>query len=432
MQPVKITIPGDYVDCQIYRGRLYLWTFNGSLKICDWNGIIESLIKKTTQKVPLTFCFINGNYLYKESIIDLFTDIDFKNLLIKKFALVADQEYIIKPRQLSKFLMGEQETPTKIIPTDTEIYSSNLYFITESGLFVGSAHRDKSEKNLVSSKPRKIWDCDLLSIKANKYPQLALSGGSEGLFELNMTRLQPENLKQIETKDSIYEISRSHSSFSNYASLSIYNSSVATESFMALFEWNTKKDENQKDIYQRDFAKNINENEIFNSKDKHNYLSWGIEDKIYRATNQGFEIVRFNNRANEEKGEKKFTRIGNTNLHAWKGKVINGGTAYFGNVVECENALVVMLSDGRTHTIPGPITRWRVYPRSRNYENHLHVILDDRIEIYSFNQDYFLNQGEKALGIEFKPEQMTRRFTPAKGLISNTTPKALSSDDLPF
>ena len=27
MQPVKITIKGDYYDCQIYRGRLYLWTF---------------------------------------------------------------------------------------------------------------------------------------------------------------------------------------------------------------------------------------------------------------------------------------------------------------------------------------------------------------------------------------------------------------------
>jgi hypothetical protein len=432
MQPVKITIQGDYVDCQIYRGRLYLWTFDGSLIVCDWDNLIDSLTKKVTQKIALTYCFKDGNYLYKSSVIDLFTDPDFKKLLNKKFAEVASQEYFVGPKHLAKMTMGAQETPTKIIPTDTEIYGNNLYFITEKGLFIGSAHRDKSEKKLVSSKPRQIWDCDLLSIKANKYPQLALSGGSEGLFELNMSKIQPENLKQIETKDSIYEISSSHSSFSNYAYLSIYNSSIADASFMALFKWNTKKDENQKDVYQRDFSKNVNENEIFNSEERHGYLSWGVEDKIYRATNNGFEIVRFNNYANEEKGEKKFTRIGNTNLHEWKGKVINGGTAYFGNIVECENALVVMLSDGSSYTIPGPITRWRVYPRSRNYENHLHVILDDRIEIFSFNQDYFLNQKEKGLGIEFKPEQMSRRFPSIKRVASSATTKDFNGDDLPF
>ena len=59
-------------------------------------------------------------------------------------------------------------------------------------------------------------------------------------------------------------------------------------------------------------------------------------------------------------------------------------------------------------TIPGPITRWRVYPRSMNYENHLHVILDDRIEIYSFNHDYFLSQQEKEIGIQFTVEKHRR------------------------
>lgn len=33
MQPIKITLAGDYFDCQIYRGRLYLRTFNGALKL---------------------------------------------------------------------------------------------------------------------------------------------------------------------------------------------------------------------------------------------------------------------------------------------------------------------------------------------------------------------------------------------------------------
>ena len=87
-----------------------------------------------------------------------------------------------------------------------------------------------------------------------------------------------------------------------------------------------------------------------------------------------------------------------------------GTTTYFGNIIECENALIVIQSDNDSFTIEEPITRWRVYPRSKNYENHLHVILDDRIEIYSFCHDYFINQNEKEIGIQFSNDNyMTSR-----------------------
>ena len=159
-------------------------------------------------------------------------------------------------------------------------------------------------------------------------------------------------------------------------------------------------------------------------------ISWGIEDKLYKATDGGFEIIKYNNYANEEKGEDKFERLGAVNLHAWKGQVINGGTTYFGNIVECENALVVIKSDGEYLTIPGPITRWRVYPRSMNYENHLHVILDDRIEIYSFNHDYFLSQEGKRIGIKFASEKHRRTYKTS--YFDDTDESLYDNSDLPF
>ncbi len=408
MQPIKITLKGDYYDCQIYRGRLYLWTFEGDLKVYNWNKIVQSFIKKDNDKIAMTFCFLDGNYLYKTSLIELFKDIDFKKLLLNKFTQIEKPVYQLTEKQLEKFLFGQQETPTGILPTDTEIYSNKLYFIHEKGLFSGSAHRAKSEKFPVSSRPSKLWDCNLLSIKANKYPQLALSGGSEGLFELNMANNLPSNLERMEEKSPIFQISKNHSSFSNYSYLNIYNTSLIDNSFLALFKWNVTKDKNLKDKPLRDFDSSINDKKIFNTKNNQHFISWGIEDKLYKATDGGFEIIKYNNYANIEKGEETFTRLKNVDLHAWKGKVINGGTTYFGNIVECENALVVIQSDGKYLTIPGPITRWRVYPRSMNYENHLHVILDDRIEIYSFNHDYFLNQEDKEIGIQFTAEKHRR------------------------
>lgn len=428
MQPVKITIKGDYYDCQIYRGRLYLWTFNGDLKVYNWNEIVQSFIKKKTDKIAMTFCFLDGNYLYKSSLIELFKDKDFKKLLLSKFTQIEKPVFQLTEKQLEKFLFGQQETPTGILPTDTEIYSNKLYFIHEKGLFSGSAHRNKSDRYPVSSRPSKLWDCNLLSIKANKYPQLALSGGDEGLFELNMATSLPSNLERVEKK--IFQISKNHSSFSNYSFLNIYNTSLIENSFLAMFKWNITKDKNQNDKPLRDYDTSISDKDIFDIKSNRHFISWGIEDKIYKATDGGFEIIKFNNYANEEKGEQKFTKLNSVNLQAWKGKIINGGTAYFGNIVECENALVVVQSNGEYLTIPGPITRWRVYPRSMNYENHLHVILDDRIEIYSFNHDYFLDQEEKNIGIQFTSEK--HRRTRRTSYFDDTDESLFDNDDLPF
>ena len=316
------------------------------------------------------------------------------------------------------------------MPTDTEIYNNKLYFIHEKGLFSGSTHRAKSEKYPVSSRPSKLWDCNLLTIKANKYPQLALSGGDEGLFELNMATSLPSNLKRIEQRSPIFQVSKNHSSFSNYSYLNIYNSSLVENSFLAMFKWNMTKDKNDREKPTRDFDINLEDYKIFGSQRNEHFISWGIEDKLYKATNDGFEIIKFNNYANEEKGEKKFQALKRFDINAWKGKVVNGGTTYFGNIVECENALIVIQSDGQILTIPGPITKWRIYPRSMNYENHLHVILDDRLEIHSFNHDYFINQVEKEIGIQFTAEKHRRTFK--RSYFDDTDESIFKNEDLPF
>jgi len=407
MQPVKISIHGDYIDCQIYRGRLYLWTFDGKIKVYKWNDLINSLPNNKRDALPLKFCFLDGNYLYKSDLVELFHDSNFKKLLIDKFSILSKQYYKLSEKQVDKYLFGEQDNPNKALPTDTEIYGSILYYITEKGLFSSTAHRN-NHKYPVSTKSTKLWDCNLLSIKANKYPQLALSGGDEGLFEFDISYYFR---RKWNMKDPV-QISKNHSSFANYTYYSIYNSSLNEGSYMALFDLKKVDEEVIADVhnfgkskFQREFNKEITEMKIFKTQGQRNNLSWGIDDKIYRTTDNGFEIVRFRNNPNKDKGEEQFTQLHNLNLQAWKGKVIGGGTSYFGTIVECENALVVLLSNGQTKTIEGPITRWRVYPRSMNYQNHLHVIMDDRIDIYSFNQDYFLDQNEKLIGLEHKTQR---------------------------
>jgi len=46
----------------------------------------------------------------------------------------------------------------------------------------------------------------------------------------------------------------------------------------------------------------------------------------------------------------------------------------------------------------GESVHWRVFPRSENYSNQLHIIYEDHIQIVSFVHDYFVDQSQKLLG----------------------------------
>ena len=73
-------------------------------------------------------------------------------------------------------------------------------------------------------------------------------------------------------------------------------------------------------------------------------------------------------------------------------------TSLFGLVFEFDDSLMVLTSDGKTRTIEGEPVNWRVFPRSRRYENHLHVLREDGLQIFSFNQDVEQNQFDKLIG----------------------------------
>lgn len=413
MQPVKIKILGNYFDCQIYSGRLYLWTFDGDLKIINWNALVNSLIKNERDRIVMNFCFLDGNYLYKSSIIKLFEDKDFNKLLLKKFKFVEDRHLIVSEKLLTSFIMGSQKVLSNTLPTDTEIYSNVLYYINENGLYSATTNRKKSEKYLVSTRPQKLWDCNLLSIKANKYPQIALSGGDEGLFEFNISKSKPINLKTVEKN--IFNISSQHSSYSNYSYLNIFNTSLNEKSYLAMFKWDKKNDKDNIDpmhffysnkSMHRNFDKTLSVDKIFNketnSEEINNQsVSWGIDDKIHLITKSNFQIMKCNYFADVEKGEKIFSNIYSNDINI-SGEIVNTGTCFFGNIIETTEGLYLLLSNGTKYFIKDEVTRWRIYPRSKNYENHLHVILNDSVDIYSFNQDYFLNQDNKIFGIEFK------------------------------
>lgn len=418
MHPLKVSIPGDFIDCQIYRGRLYLWTSDGCVKVYDWDKLISLTNAYQHEEFMMRVGFLEGNLLYKSGINVLLDDYDFLTLFQTKLTSLSEAEHQLDYLEIDKALICTQDFQSNLEPIDTTILSNTLYYVTDIGLYKSDVHFPKKYKTQLRNE-KKLWDCPLFSLMANSFGQIALSAGDEGLFELNNFNAEyldnkPVNISgdsrflldsNIHMTDipPIYHISKKHSTFANYSFANIYSSSSIESSYIALFEWIEQQDIPDKKT--RKYFAEYYDAEIFNSNNQH-HISWGNQEKLYMVSNNEIRIVRSHglNRGFEKSDMFEEPKIV---LQTWKGEVIAAGSAYFGVVLECENALVVLLSNGETYSIPGPITKWRTYPRSHNYENHLHVIFDDKITIYSFNNDYFVNQKSKDFGVEFKQESQS-------------------------
>ena len=82
-----------------------------------------------------------------------------------------------------------------------------------------------------------------------------------------------------------------------------------------------------------------------------------------------------------------------------KGEIISADSSLFGVVIEKENGLLIINSSLESQFLEGEPVNWRVFPRSINYTNQLHVVYEDALHIYSFNHDYFVDQSTKKMGI---------------------------------
>lgn len=390
MRPLKITIRGNFWDVQIYRDRLHLWDMNGDLSTYNWEESIEPLFSQDISlKLPLICAFSRGDYLYNANFDLIFGDSDFKELLEEKFTHV-NSEIELEPA-----LKAKQANPFKELQIDSEIYSNKLYAITSSGLWSATAHRSNNIYP-ISSIARKKWDGNLQSIKAHSN-KLALSGGSEGLFEylISGENIYDDNFYKPE--DKITQLSKEHSLYANWSFSSIYSTSDIGKSFLHANYWDNSS------ARQLKHGRMFDDSDIFSDFEEGSF-SWSEYEKIYSVKDSTIKVVNFNqSNVNPNKAKNPFEEVFTQEFQNINSQqIVMADVANFGTIIEDDNGLTILRSDGENFRIDGSITRWRVYPRAKRYENHLHVILDDRIEIYSFNHDYFIDQKSKVFGIKHR------------------------------
>ncbi|VEP18909.1 conserved hypothetical protein [Hyella patelloides LEGE 07179] len=313
-------------------------------------------------------------------------DTEIKKILLKRFDEIAKSELELNLDSLNKGNLIEQQNPFPFPHADSEIYYRKMYVGLKSGV-----HSSECSGNNLKPNFEKVWDAPIFDITAsNSYTTLALATGSEGLFQL---KVHPQ--KDNEQKETPKNISNEHCTYCDWSYFNIYATSYTSSSFFAAFKKNKDPKNSKKKI--REFDKIITEQEIFKESNNESGFSWGIHDKIYTYRDDGtIKAIRYSSKRD---GSPKFTPIGTLNLDKDYGKIISAKAASFGTVVEFEESIVVVSSNEEVFSIPGEPVNWRIFLNSKNYTNQLHIIYEDRLEIYSFYNDYFVDQKTKVSGI---------------------------------
>ena len=427
---------------QIYKGRLYLWHYDGRLSVYDWERLIELAYPKASRSHAVKAAWLRGNSLYHPDVLAVFDDPGFREVLDANFAELRAEAPVITPKLLNGALYGEQDNPVKELPTDTEIFSNILYLVTYDGFWSATAHRN-NRRYPVSSRPKKRWDAQAFSASAS-YGRIALSAGDDGLFEFDLRQRDdnPNNRSSYFPRldyenGTVSQLTGRHSSYADWAFASVYSTSLVGESCLLAFCW--QREPSSSGRLRRQFVREIDESEILQSGSVTGF-SWGAGDKICGVDGNEVTVMRYVQKnvtkpetdthkallvsdrtttpssaeamteAADRRAESPFDSVGSVPLKT-EADVIKAGLAYFGILLETSDQLNVFRSDKDVWSMPGPIVRWRTYPRAKYYENHLHIIVEDAVHLVAFVHDYWQPQDEKIAGIRYRHQEHQRRLT---------------------
>lgn len=394
MQPVKMTLEGSYWDSYLYEGLLYLFLLDGSVKACNWDDLSTSMSISHSELLAFNIAFQQSSLLYQDHQKRLANDAEVKGVIYNKFSRLNTYDLFVSRQNLDSILHKQQNNIFPFPHNDIEIYNKKIYVSSKSGVYRSTC--SKKNVNPISKKIAKLWDCPSLNISAS-YGNLAIASGCEGIFEFEIESVDYVSLNRFNEPTCI---SNHHASQVEWNYYSVLGSSHISGGVLAFQNQEEKTPYNFNDDFilpERNYSFSgsvINASSVFGG----NGYMWGGKDKIYQSNGNEIKIMHFNPYDKDE----TFTPLVPIVIQEWKGGLVSAKVTSFGTVLEFENAMVVVRSDGDIQTIVGEPVQWRVFSRSKHYENQLHIIYEDRLDIYSFNHDAFVDQKTKKFGYTYK------------------------------
>jgi hypothetical protein len=237
-----------------------------------------------------------------------------------------------------------------------------------------------------------------MQIKAShKNTAVAAAAGADGLFEFEF---QPDRNTVLSHPQNLAEIPCNACEWALQSIMAWGNEAAYLASFRET------KDPRSKKRKQRTFDRVVRQDQMLDGQDlpiSFGGRMWGSHEKVFCLSSDGLDVLDYepppvqSQDGNAPRGA-RFSRKGKLAIDFTSSDVLATGTAPFGTVLELDDRVLVLRSDGRTECFDGEVVHWRVFPRSDNYSNQLHLIYEDRIRVVSFMHDYFVDQDKKLTG----------------------------------
>ena len=388
MRSVKLRIPGSYWDSQIYSGELIIFGDDGSVQRVDWSAFVDRIANKHPEvQTAIRVAFSDSDLFYNPKVRKVLRDPQIEHPIKSQLNKLADLRLETEATELAG-QSQHHDSPFDFLPIDTEIYHNEIYAGNEDGLF--SFPRGAS-LNKVKTRLEKHHDASVFQVKASdRFSAIAAAAGKDGLFDFLLARNTNDRKKIGDPR----QVATRACNACDWAFQSImgWSSHLA---FLASFR-EFKDAESKKKL--RVFNKIIDSSEIFGAAQlSANDVVWGSREKMYRFSAGHITVANYEAAGSASQPDERFEQIGHFNFTPGS-EIIATGTASFGTVLEMEDRIIVLRSDGELDMFVGTPIHWRVFPRSEHYSNQLHIIYEDALEIISFTHDYFVNQGTKMFG----------------------------------
>jgi hypothetical protein len=389
---IEILIPGDYWDSQIYSGELVLFGTDGSLKTFSWNQIVDNIPVEDEVRLALEAALIGNSWLYQSGAQRLLADAEIAGVLYQRFLRL---DLLPKPIEVMPSRATTRANPLPFPHADSDVFRSRLYTGSKDGLHTIPLQSSSRGKRGVS----RITDAPALSLAA-KFFCLAHAGGSEGLFQTSIHDSRERITGSTATLASAF------CNVCEWAALDILASDGHGDLFAATFRKDSRSSISSARV-NREFVRVRTAGELFDLEPEGPapQLSWGSRDKVFQIRGGSIDVRRYQG-ASKHDTETALEVLGSVpiDVSGHDDSVVAARVAPFGCVIEYDSFLLVVPSVGDSFRLDGEPVRWRVFPRSKHYLNHLHVIYEDHVRIIAFTHDYFVDQRTKLAGISGRHE----------------------------
>jgi|GEM_PF-5461634 len=379
MRDLNISIEGSWWDTLLYKGKLHCLTPEGDWAVYDWDALTSDLEAsiEAAARPALHFSFRASNAIKSGALS--------RQGVEKSFENITTQDFNISSKKIAEYLLVKSDVSAAFPSTSMNMHYDRMIMSSQNGVHVEYVNSDQLGKHSL----KKISSIATRQIAA-AFGKIACASGDAGLRQLDLHLEQ--GFKPTESEG--HELNSASCDACDWMYQNISATSYRGGSYLANFRKTGKNFEPAKtemasnegegaEIERIEFSGNSDLNEGIKdaSSELGQTISWGSHDKIYRVSGKKLEAFRF-------LASEKRPLLGDIELPGCASEIVSVRSALFGVVIEFDEAVIVIKGDGSRVDFDGEPVNISTFSRSRRYENQLHLIMEDRVQVKSLNLSF--------------------------------------------